>query len=286
MARTKTMSNASPATCYWNDPMRLRPGYLAPLLLSLIPLAASAEVRIDTPRGGWREGSGDGAHFMQQVNYPASSVNVAEDQADTARIKGAISGLSKAPQGPGRLVVNGIDMPLKINEDGGFDRPFVFPAGSNSVEVQSPDGQQKRRVQFYSLGRGGVSARLRVVLSWDSDNTDLDLHLVTPDGGHVWYGERSLANGAALDVDVTTGYGPEMIATPTPLKGQYLVYVNYYGGGYRSDEDGCSSPGQALTIGQITVISEEGTANEKQQSFLVPMRQPGELTLVKSFSYP
>ena len=119
------------------------------------PLAASAEVRIDTPRGGWREGSGDGAHFMQQVNYPASSVNVAEDQADTARIKGAISGLSKAPQGPGRLVVNGIDMPLKINEDGGFDRPFVFPAGSNSVEVQSPDGQQKRRVQFYSLGRGG-----------------------------------------------------------------------------------------------------------------------------------
>ncbi|MGK7630888.1 YfaP family protein, partial [Salmonella enterica] len=71
-----------------------------------------------------------------------------------------------------------------------------------------------------------------------SDNTDLDLHLVTPDGDHVWYGNRSLANGATLDVDVTTGYGPEIIATPTPQKGPYLVYVNYFGGGYGSSEDG------------------------------------------------
>ncbi|MNP45503.1 hypothetical protein D3C76_1394300 [compost metagenome] len=124
-----------------------------------------------------------------------------------------------------------------------------------------------------------------MLLSWDSDNTDLDLHLVTPDGGHVWYGDRSLANGTALDVDVTTGYGPEIIASPSPLKGQYLVYVNYYGGGYGAS-DGQVRAAQELTTAQITVITEEGTANEKQESFLVPMRAPGELTLVRRFSYP
>lgn len=278
------MSKVSPAPCYWNDIMALiNPRFV--LCLTLLPLCALAEVSLDTPRSGWREGGADGAQFMQQVNYPASSVNSAANQADTARIKGAISKLEKDGKAPGRLVVNGVSMPLKIAEDGSFDRPFVFSEGSNNVEVRSPDGGQRRRVQFYNNGSGETPARLRVVLSWDSDNTDLDLHLVTPDGGHVWYGDRSLANGAALDVDVTTGYGPEMIATPTPLKGQYLVYVNYYGGGYSYD-DGESTAQQILTTGQITVISEEGTVNEKQQSFLVPMRTPGELTLVKSFSYP
>ncbi|HBO7072416.1 TPA: DUF2135 domain-containing protein, partial [Pseudomonas aeruginosa] len=118
------------------------------------------------------------------------------------------------------------------------------------------------------------------------DNTDLDLHLVTPDGDHVWYGNRSLANGATLDVDVTTGYGPEIIATPTPQKGPYLVYVNYFGGGYGSSEDGAEQAAQDLTTARITLVTEEGTPNEKQETFLVPMRKPGELTLVKRFSYP
>jgi len=246
--------------------------------MALLPIVAWAEIRLDTPRSGWRQGSAEGVHFIQEVNYPASSVNSAPDQADTARIRGQINGVTKGDGAPARLIVNGISMPLKVQEDGGFDRPFVFPAGSNNVEVRSPDGQQARRVQFYHQGSGETPAKLRVVLSWDSDNTDLDLHLVTPDGGHVWYGDRSLANGAALDVDVTSGFGPEMIASPTPLKGQYLVYVNYYGG--------AGNPESSLTVAQITLISEEGTPSEKQQSFLVPMRAAGELTLVKQFSYP
>ena len=152
----------------------------------------------------------------------------------------------------------------------------------------SPDGQQRKHVQFYHGGGGGeVPAKLRVMLSWDSDNTDLDLHLVTPDGGHVWYGNRSLPNGATQDVDVTTGYGPEIIATPTPLKGAYLVYVNYFGGGYsQNSESGDVEAAQPLTTARVTIVTEEGTPNEKQESFLVPMRQPGELTLVKRFSYP
>ena len=247
-------------------------------LMALLPIVSWAEIRLDTPRSGWRQGSAEGVHFIQEVNYPASSVNSAPDQADTARIRGQINGVTKGDGAPARLIVNGISMPLKVQEDGGFDRLFVFPAGSNNVEVRSPDGQQARRVQFYHQGSGETPAKLRVVLSWDSDNTDLDLHLVTPDGGHVWYGDRSLANGAALDVDVTSGFGPEIIASPTPLKGQYLVYVNYYGGAGNTES--------SLTVAQITLISEEGTPSEKQQSFLVPMRAAGELTLVKQFSYP
>lgn len=276
------MWKAWPAIYCWNSPMTSRLSVAAILLASLLPIAvvtAGEAIRLDAPLAGWRPGSAEGVHFLQQVNYPASSVNSAADQAATARIVGLIEGAPKDAGDPARLVVNGIAMPLKVQADGRFDRPFVFPAGSNGVEVRSPDGRQARRVQFYnSGGNGETPARLRVVLAWDSDNTDLDLHVLTPDGGHVWYGGRALANGAALDVDVTTGYGPEIFASPSPLPGQYLVYVNYYGGG--------GDPQVALTTAQITLISQEGTVDEKQESFLVPMRAPGELTLVKRFSYP
>ena len=66
----------------------------------------------------------------------------------------------------------------------------------------------------------------------------------------------------------------------------YLVYVNYFGGGYGSSEDGAEQAAQDLTTARITLVTEEGTPNEKQETFLVPMRKPGELTLVKRFSYP
>ncbi|WP_435038161.1 YfaP family protein [Pseudomonas neuropathica] len=256
-------------------------------LTALSPAMAADSVKLDTPVGGWRSGApeGEGESFRQTVNYPASSVNTPIGQANTARISGEIKATAKANE-PGRLIVNGVSMPLKIDDSGRFDRPFSFPNGSNSVEVRSPDGQQRHRTQFLNTSGGATPAKLRVLLAWDSDGTDLDLHLVTPDGAHIWYGNRSAANGAALDVDVTTGYGPEIFAMPAPIKGQYLVYVNYYGGGYRGDDEGGDEAVQALTTAQVTVITEEGTPSEKMESFLIPMRAVGELTLVKSFSYP
>ncbi|TWC11168.1 MULTISPECIES: YfaP family protein [unclassified Pseudomonas] len=266
--------------------------------MTALPLAIAADgIKLDTPIGGWRSGApgGEGENFSQTVNYPASSVNTPQGQANTARITGQIKAMPKDNNEPGKLIVNGVALPLKLDEEGRFDRPFSFPNGSNSVEVRSPDGQHRHRTQFLNTSGGATPAKLRVLLTWDSDGTDLDLHVITPDGAHIWYGDRVAPNGAVLDVDVTTGYGPEIFAMPAPIKGQYQVYLNYYGGGYRSvpdDEegDGESSGGQdavqALTTAQVTVITEEGTPSEKMETFVVPMRAVGELTLVKSFSYP
>jgi len=262
--------------------------------MTALPLAVAADgIQLDTPVGGWRSGApgGEDENFSQTVNYPASSVNTPQGQASTARISGQIKAMPKDTGEPGKLIVNGVSLPLKLDPEGRFDRPFSFPNGTNSVEVRSADGQHRHRTQFLNTHGGATPAKLRVLLTWDSDGTDLDLHVVTPDGAHIWYGDRVAPNGAALDVDVTTGYGPEIFAMPAPIKGQYQVYVNYYGGGYRneeSEEDGetVEQPKQALTTAQITVITEEGTPSEKMETFVVPMRAPGELTLVKSFSYP
>ena len=100
----------------------------------LSPATAADSVKLDTPSGGWRTGAaeGEGESFRQVVNYPASSVNTPAGQANTARIAGQIKAAPKNGD-PGRLIVNGVSMPLKIDPSGGFDRPFSFPNGSNSV---------------------------------------------------------------------------------------------------------------------------------------------------------
>ena len=258
----------------------MRKMFLPLLLVALSPVAHSEgvqEVEIDAPLSGWHPAEGEDASFSQSINYPASSVNMADDQNISAQIRGKIKNYAAAGKvQQGRLVVNGASMPQRIESDGSFARPYIFTEGSNSVQVISPDGQSRQKMQFYSTpGTGTIRARLRLVLSWDTDNTDLDLHVVTPDGEHAWYGNTVLKNSGALDMDVTTGYGPEIFAMPAPIHGRYQVYINYYGG--RSETE--------LTTAQLTLITDEGSVNEKQETFIVPMRNAGELTLVKSFDW-
>ena len=243
-------------------------------LLSL-PLWAQAQVTIDAPKSGWRNSAGAQEEYTQAVNYPAASVNLQPGQAETAQIRGRIAGAVKGK--PATLVVNGVAMPMEVGENGSYARPYGFGSGSNSVEVRSPDGRSRARTQCVDSYQGKTQARLRIVLSWDSAGTDLDLHVVTPDGGHAWYGNRVLKDGGALDVDVTTGYGPEIFSSAAPLKGNYHVYVNYYGSGENTS---------VLTVARLSIITNEGTPREKMQSFQVPMRAAGELTLVKSFVLP
>lgn len=243
------------------------------LVLGLIFSAsiARAQVKIENPIRGWRSASG-ATNVVQQVHYPASSVNMVNKKDLTQQVRGSIKSHSKS-QEPLTLIVNGLDMPQRA--DGPiFARPFAFGRGSNSVEVRQ--GKQKHSVQFYETNSSLTPTRLRVLLSWDSDSTDLDLHLVTPEGDHCFYGNRLLANGGALDVDVTTGYGPEIISIPSPSKGTYLVYVNYYGSGEQEDK---------VTTAKVSIVTQAGTPDEKIESTLVPLRAPGELNLVKTFKY-
>lgn len=245
------------------------------LPLLLLPACALAQVSIDSPKSGWRNSAGSVEQYSQSVNYPASSVNMQRGQGETAQIRGRIAAADKSK--PGKLIVNGVAMPIQLQEDGSFARPYSFGTGSNSVEVRSPDGKSRARTQFYDGYSGKTRSRLRVVLSWDSPGTDVDLHVVTPSGGHSWYGNRILPDGSGLDVDVTTGYGPEIYSSPAPAKGNYHVYVNYYGG---------NSEHQVITLATVSIISNENTPSERQQTFQVPLRAAGELTLVKSFVYP
>jgi len=245
------------------------------LFLTLATSPAFAQGMVELPAGGWRYGASETSGFRQEVQYPAASVNTAGHGAG-AMIRGRIAGTPK-DQRPATLVVNGVAMPLSTDESGAYARPYAFAARSNSIEVRAPGAKTGRRVQFYENNLARPQARLRVVLSWDSNGTDLDLHVVAPDGEHTWYGSRAANNGGALDIDVTTGYGPEIYANPTPPAGLYHVFVNYFGSGDDERRTG-------MTTAQLAVVTGEGTPQETIRTFRVPMRRAGELTLVATFA--
>lgn len=70
---------------------------------------------------------------------------------------------------------------------------------------------------------------LRAVLSWDSDDSDMDLWVTDPDGEKAYYGNRLTRQGARMSPDFTRGYGPEEFAVRDAKPGIYRVEANFYG---------------------------------------------------------
>jgi len=80
----------------------------------------------------------------------------------------------------------------------------------------------------WSIASQASAFSFKATLAWDTDNTDVDLHLWDPFGRHTYFGEMEI--GAAwLDFDDLFGYGPENITVYKPaISGRYAIAVNYY----------------------------------------------------------
>ena len=70
---------------------------------------------------------------------------------------------------------------------------------------------------------------VRVVLAWDADNTDVDLHVIDPNGEEVFYAHNLSYQGGAITHDATGGYGPEEFALRVAKPGKYRVEANFFG---------------------------------------------------------
>jgi hypothetical protein len=73
-----------------------------------------------------------------------------------------------------------------------------------------------------------IPVDIRVVINWNMDNTDIDLHVKDPNGEECYYSRRETKIGGRISTDNTSGYGPEQFLLKKAVKGRYQVYVNYY----------------------------------------------------------
>jgi uncharacterized protein YfaP (DUF2135 family) len=245
---------------------------------------AEPPVTLDTPRNGWNYSGLTDRSGDTSVAYPTPPIDRGA-QKNRTLIEGHLRTAGKNREPP-TLVVNGNPMRLYSDQEGRFARHYAFGGGSNGLEIKAPDGTSMKRVQFYEANAGKAQAQLRVVCSWDDEQAEVDLHIITPDGQHAFWAHPVLEGGGGLDVDSVDGPGPEMFTTIAPLHGVYHVYVNYWGNfgasGYHFDE---STRLQPVITTRITLVFNENTEREKRESFVIPLRKIGDLTLVKSFMF-
>ncbi len=103
-------------------------------------------------------------------------------------------------------------------------------------------------------------------LTWGENPRDIDSHLRTPDGAHVFYaasGTLDAAPFASLDVDDVTGFGPEVTTVRRPKAGIYRFYLHNFSGTFSPGMTGSPTRVELNYVGRTVVFtppSGEGTA--------------------------
>lgn len=133
-------------------------------------------------------------------------------------------------------------------------------------DVKWPEGAKPKAPEFDSAYRRDLPMKLRIVMSWDADETDIDLHVLEPNGEEAFYGHRRTSEGGFVSEDVTTGYGPEEYLKKELESGTYKVLSNYFAS-HQTKLTG------ATTV-TATVYTDWGTAQERRQVLTLRLDKP------------
>ncbi|MHB8908250.1 MAG: caspase family protein [Syntrophales bacterium] len=131
-----------------------------------------------------------------------------------------------------------------------FSVTFSINAGPNTVSIEVFDENDTIYARMPPWNIVGVilPTNLVVTLWWDTNGTDIDLHMSPDDGTTHCYYRATTAGEMNLDYDNRSGYGPEHItvenATGTKT---YKIKVYYY-----RDHNTNSPPGTTPTTANVT----------------------------------
>ena len=118
---------------------------------------------------------------------------------------------------------------------------------------------------------------IRVVLSWDTDNCDMDLWVTDPTNEKCYYSNFFTYLGGMISEDVTQGYGPEEFMLKKAPKGTYKIEVDYYGS---------YSQKQLMPVTlRITFYTHFGTNKEEKQETTIRLTNKKEVIEVGSFDF-
>jgi len=113
----------------------------------------------------------------------------------------------------------------------------------------------------------------RIILFWNLDNTDVDLHVLEPSGTEVYYSNPTSLSGGKLYWDNTDGLGPELYEHRNPK--DFIVSVNYFGS---SSVEG--APPSSTFV--LSFLRDENSGNWETGFFTTILEKPssGKLSIV------
>ena len=128
-------------------------------------------------------------------------------------------------------ILAGVDQPHASGRFAGVDRVLAEDAGMIGAAYAAHGGDKAAIAHALAARQLALATAptTRFLLYWETDASDVDLHVFDAHGGHAWYAHKTLASGGELYADVTTGFGPECFAIPgVPTGGPYRLQVSYF----------------------------------------------------------
>ncbi len=109
---------------------------------------------------------------------------------------------------------------------------------------------------------------LRVVMSWDADMTDMDLHIIEPSGEEAYYSNNRTRIGGLVSRDFTQGYGPEVYNIHRAMRGKYILRTKFYGAS-------AAKLAGAVTL-QVDIYTHYGRPTQKRRSVTLRLTEKKE----------
>jgi len=111
-------------------------------------------------------------------------------------------------------------------------------------------------------------ADLLVTMQWNTDQSDVDLHVIEPSGEECFYSHPQTRSGGRITRDITDGFGPEMYAIKKAPNGEYDIQVKYFG--TNQNRTGMRSKVY------LTIFRDFGTGGESVIRKVVNITKPGQ----------
>lgn len=217
------------------------------------------------------------AYRLLQLGFPSLAVSVFEEVLSLREEEPQSYrdlGLALAEDRQFQKAVNTLYEVVKRKWDSRFpDIELIALMELNGILAQNP-----------KLDTAGFDRRLlvnlpvdiRVVLTWDADNTDIDLWVTDPNLEKCDYGHNKTFIGGRMSRDFTGGYGPEVFLLKRAKPGQYTIEANYYG--HR----------QQVFIGEVTIQAglflNFGKPNQEKKELTIRLKDKKEVVELGRFS--
>jgi tetratricopeptide (TPR) repeat protein len=174
------------------------------------------------------------AYRLQQARHPELALPVFERVSVLAPNEPQSwrdLGLALADSGQPQQAVNALWEVVSRPWDGRFAGIHMIAlAELNAIAAQQQaNGKPLDLAKVDARLRRNLPLALRVVMAWDTDDTDVDLWVVDPNGEKASYANRLTYQGGAMSPDATGGYGPEEFSLKEAKPGKYAVQAQFYG---------------------------------------------------------
>ncbi len=128
------------------------------------------------------------------------------------------------------LNLNGDEQVIEVY-CGDFNQWISITEQENEFYLRATNSQGQTGVSdIYHIYKSDQMYNIRIELTWNTDSTDVDLHIWDPESNHCFWNDKDAIPFGYLEQDITDGYGPEIFYQSQVSDGVYVVKANLYDG--------------------------------------------------------